>query len=212
MISDMKLQRTVAVFIFDEVEVLDFAGPFEVFSVSGRDATPTPFRVFTCAEQLASVSARNGLVVMPTFGFTDCPPADVLVIPGGWGTRALMERQPVLDWIRSMAAQAEIVLSVCTGSLLLARAGLLTGLKATTHHGAMDRLAAEAPGTALVPDARFVDNGRIITAAGISAGMDASLHVVTRLLGIDVARDTAAYMEYEWKVSPGPSEVQAGKV
>ena len=193
--------RTVAILLFDDVEVLDFAGPFEVFGVTGKRENATPFSVFTVAEHHGIVRARNGLAVSPAHSFADCPPPDVLVVPGGYGTRREMYNELVTDWIRSQAARAEVILSVCTGALLLARAGLLTGLEVTTHHGALDLLAQTAPDAIVRPDQRFVDNGRVITSAGISAGIDAALHVVARLLGEAQARETAAYMEYEWRAS-----------
>jgi transcriptional regulator GlxA family with amidase domain len=189
----------VAVLLFDDVEVLDFAGPFEVFGVTGKRENATPFSVFTVAEEHGIVRARNGLNVAPTHSFADCPPPDVLVVPGGYGTRREMHNELVIDWIRSQAPRAEVILSVCTGALLLARAGLLTGLEVTTHHDALDLLAKTAPDTIVRADQRFIDNGRIVTSAGISAGIDAALHVVGRLLGEGLARETAAYMEYDWR-------------
>jgi transcriptional regulator GlxA family with amidase domain len=195
----VKATRTVAVLLFDDVEVLDFAGPFEVFGVTGKRQNATPFSVITVAEHHGIIRARNGLAVSPTHSFADCPPPDVLVVPGGYGTRREMHNELVIDWIRSQAASAEVVLSVCTGALLLARAGLLAGLEVTTHHGALDLLATTAPDAVVRADQRFVDNGRIITSAGISAGIDAALHVVARLLGEAQARETAAYMEYDWR-------------
>jgi transcriptional regulator GlxA family with amidase domain len=123
------------------------------------------------------------------------------VIPGGYGTRREMHNARVIDWIRDRAAGAEVVLSVCTGALLLARAGLLTGLDVTTHHGALDLLASTAPDAVVRADQRFFDNGHVITSAGISAGIDAALHVVARLLGDAQARETASYMEYDWRPS-----------
>jgi transcriptional regulator GlxA family with amidase domain len=191
--------RKVAVFIFDEVEVLDFCGPFEVFSVTGRRDGLNPFDVYTVAAERRPVNARGGLSVNPRYGFDDCPPPDILVIPGGFGTRPLMDDAPTLEWIKLHARQAELLLSVCTGSLLLAGAGLLDGLSATTHRQALATLIERAPRTTVEPDRRFVDNGNVITAAGISAGIDASLHVVARLLGRERASETAHYMEYEWR-------------
>jgi transcriptional regulator GlxA family with amidase domain len=191
--------RTVAVLLFDDVEVLDFAGPFEVFGVTGKRENATPFNVFTVAEEHGILSARNGLAVSPTHSFADCPPVDILVVPGGYGTRREMHNELVIDWIRVQAATAELILSVCTGALLLARAGLLAGLEVTTHHGALDLLAETAPDAVVRADQRFVDNGRVITSAGVAAGIDAALHVVARLLSEAQARETAAYMEYEWR-------------
>lgn len=191
--------RKVAILIFDEVEVLDFCGPFEVFAVTGARTEEKPFEVFTVAEVGLPITARNGLSVNPTFTFANCPQADILIIPGGYGTRPLMHNQPVLDWIKAQATNAEIVMSVCTGALLLAKIGLLDGLSATTHWGALDLLRDVAPKTTVKPDMRFVDNGRILLSAGISAGIDLSFHIVTRLLGKDVAQETARWMEYDWK-------------
>jgi transcriptional regulator GlxA family with amidase domain len=186
-----------AILLFDDVEVLDFAGPFEVFSVTGRRTRLDAFDVFTVAERPTPVVARNGLSINPRYGFADCPHADIVVVPGGFGTRREMKRPEMLGWIAGAAADATFVLSVCTGALLLGAAGLLDGLAATTHFLAMDELRAAAPGAAVHPDSRIVDNGRVILSAGVSAGIDMSLHVVARLLGTDVARETARYMEYE---------------
>lgn len=179
--------------------MLDFAGPFEVFGVTGRRGDATPFNVVTVAERPGVILARNGLAVTPTYSFADCPQPDVLVVPGGYGTRREMHNESVVDWIRTQSARAEVILSVCTGALLLARAGLLAGLEVTTHHTALDLLAETAPDAIVRADQRFIDNERIVTAAGISAGIDAALHVVGRLLGEAHARETAAYMEYDWR-------------
>lgn len=192
--------RKVAILIFDEVEVLDFCGPFEVFAITGAQSQDKPFDVFTVAEKASPVTARNGLSVNPNFSFADCPQADILVIPGGYGTRPLLHNQIVLDWIKAQATKAELIMSVCTGSLLLGQAGLLEGLSATTHFKAMDELRKVAPTTQVCPDQRIVDNGRILTSAGISAGIDLSFHIVARLLGREVAQATARWMEYDyWK-------------
>ncbi|WP_287128536.1 DJ-1/PfpI family protein [Candidatus Cyanaurora vandensis] len=190
--------RQVGVFIFDAVEVLDFAGPFEAFGVAGVGWDKPPLQVFTVAEQLRPVLARNGLSVNPQYSFSDCPALDILVIPGGYGTRQLVNNPTILDWLQQIAPQVEIILSVCTGSLLLAKAGLLTGLQATTHHLALDYLQALAPDTQILPGERWVDNGQIITSAGVSAGLDASLYLVGRLLGEAQAQTTARYMEYNY--------------
>src|SRR5436309_12693129 len=120
----------------------------------------------------------------------------ILVVPGGWGTRQQINHAPVIEWIKATADRAELILSVCTGALLLAKAGLLDGLSATTHYSALDLLQEVAPSTLVRRDQRVVDNGKIVTAAGISAGIDASLHVIERLLGNTIARETADYMEY----------------
>lgn len=189
----------VQVLIFDDVEVLDFAGPFEVFGVTGLRGGPAPFQVDTVGLTTAPVRARNGLQVQPSLSIDQAGSCDVLVLPGGYGTRREMHNDVLLAWIRRQSESAKVVLSVCTGSLLLARAGLLDGLDATTHHVAFDELAAASPTTRVHRGRRMVDNGKIVTSAGISAGIDAALHVVGRLLGRDAATETAAYMEYDWK-------------
>jgi transcriptional regulator GlxA family with amidase domain len=189
--------RNVAIFMFDDVEVLDFAGPFEVFSVTSElNKDSRPFAVSTVAEHPGAVSARNGLSVNPDCTFSDCPPPDILIVPGGLGTRKLIDNSAVINWIENCSQTAELVLSVCTGSLLLAKAGLLEGLAATTHHRALDLLRELAPNTTIIENQRFVDNGKIITSGGIAAGIDMSLHVVGKLLGAAQAAETAAHMEY----------------
>lgn len=198
---DENRQRSVAILIFDDVEVLDFCGPFEVFSVTSRTAELKPFAVFTVAEELRPVLARNGLSVNPHYSLANCPHADILLAPGGWGTRREMRNERLVKWIAERAAPAELVLSVCTGALLLAKAGLLDGLDATTHHAALDLLRETCPAARVAADARYLDNGRIVTSAGISAGIDMSLHVVSRLLGAETARETAKCMEYDWRES-----------
>jgi transcriptional regulator GlxA family with amidase domain len=170
-----------------------------VFGVAGLRPGPAPFRVRTVGLTNAQVLARNGLAVQPALSIDDDSPCDILVLPGGYGTRREMHNEVLLEWIRRRAEHAQVVLSVCTGALLLAHAGLLDGLDATTHHVAFDELATAGPSTRVLRGKRVVDNGRVITSAGISAGIDASLYVVARLLGRDVAAETAEYMEYDWR-------------
>jgi len=195
----MTRARNVAILIFDEVEVLDFAGPFEVFSVTGRRKQQTPFEVYAVAERPGPVLARNQLSVSPRYTLVDCPPPDILVVPGGRGTRREMNNAGLIEWIKTTAARAEFVLSICTGALLLAKAGLLDSLKATTHHGALDLLREVAPNTTIFDNQRVIDNGKIIVSAGVSAGIDAAFHVIARLLGEEEAMETARYMEYDWR-------------
>ena len=194
------MKRNVAILIFDEVELLDFCGPFEVFSVAGIQDEPSPFWVYTVSEEQRPIRARNNLSINPHFTLTNCPRPDLLLIPGGMGTRKEMFNPVILNWIKQWAGEVELVLSVCTGALLLAKAGLLNGLKATTHHGALSLLEEVAPEAIIEKGKRFIDNGRVIVAAGISAGIDMSLYVVGRLLGNDQAQKTADYMEYRWKL------------
>lgn len=195
----MNETRILAILVFDDVEVLDFCGPFEVFSVANRFTEPAAFSVLTVAEKVGPVLTHGGLSVNPHRRLGDCPLPDVLLVPGGQGTRKEMHNLALIDWIRKASEKAELVLSVCTGALLLAKAGLLDGVAATTHHGAIDLLRQTAPHTTVHADRRFVDNGRVICSAVIAAGIDMSLHVVGRLLGEGVALKTAGQMEYPWK-------------
>jgi len=196
------MRRNVAILIFPEVEVLDFAGPFEVFAVTGELNADT-FHTFTVAETPGSVRARNGLKLVPDFTLENAPAPQILIVPGGAGTRPLLKKPAVLEWVRQRARRAEIVASVCTGALVLAQAGLLHNLRATTHYENFADLAALAPNTEVVEDVRFTDNGQVLTAAGISAGIDLSLHIVSRLLGESIATKTARYMEYHWRNDGG---------
>lgn len=193
------MAKNVAILLFDEVEVLDFAGPFEIFSVTGqRSGGEPPFNVYTVAENPGTVSARNNLFVTPHYTLENCPPPDIFLIPGGFGSRAVMRNSVVLEWVQRQHAQTELTLSVCTGALVLGAAGLLDDLQATTHYGAYDLLGEVAPNTTVVRGVRYIDNGKIVTSAGVQAGMDMSLHIVARLCGEDVARETAHYIEYQW--------------
>ena len=191
------MKRNVAILVFDDVEVLDFAGPFEVFAVTDELRGHGEFHVYTVSELRATVRAKNGLKIVPDFTLEACPPAQVLVLPGGSGSRALLHRPLVLEWVRKQARGAEVVMSVCTGARLLAKAGLLDGQRATTHHASIEELRALAPAADVIEGVRFTDNGKICTSAGISAGIDLSLHVVARLLGRETADTTARYMEHE---------------
>ena len=188
--------RRVGILVFEDVEVLDFAGPFEVFAVSAELAGQRHFRTVLVGKQDRVYTAVNGLKVLPNETFADGHAYDLLVVPGGFGTRALVHDAEVLAWVKAQAATAEIVMSVCSGALVLATVGLLEARRATTHHEVMHELAAIAPRTTCVHEERYVDEGAVITCGGISAGIDGSLHVVRRLLGDEAAVKTAAYMEY----------------
>ncbi len=193
----------VGILIFDGVEVLDFAGPFEVFSrtrlmpgpESRRSEETAPFHVFTVARSLSSVNATGGLRVLPHHDFAGAPRIDLLLIPGGFGTRALIDDTETLDWIRNSAGRARKVTSVCTGSLLLAKAGLLKGRRATTHWGALDLLDSMQAGVRVEREPRVVDDG-IISSAGVASGIDMAFYVVETLFGREVADETAHYIEY----------------
>jgi transcriptional regulator GlxA family with amidase domain len=197
---------TVGILVFDEVEVLDFCGPFEVFATTeqpaGQGDTDAPFRVCLLAERAGLVRCRGGLRVQPDYTLADHPPLDILVVPGGWGTRREAGNGPLLDWIAARDRETDLTLSVCTGAFLLAARGLLDGRPATTHWASIDRLRQTHPAVAVRDDVRYVDAGHIVTSAGVSAGIDMALYVVGRLLGDDVARNTARRMEYDGAWQP----------
>jgi transcriptional regulator GlxA family with amidase domain len=192
----------IAIVIQNRMELLDFAGPGEVFAAAGTEGA-RPFRVFTVASTKAPITSQGFAEIVPDFSITNAPPVDVLVIPGGGHSNLIGDPQ-MMSWIGRTAQSAQYTLSVCTGALVLAAAGLLDGKEATTWYGAIDRLRTAAPRTVVHENTRFVDNGTIITTAGISAGIDGSLHLVSRLLGVEKARDIARYMEYDrWQPNAG---------
>jgi transcriptional regulator GlxA family with amidase domain len=193
-------KRNVGIYIFEKVEVLDFAGPFEVFSVASELHDHTLFNVFTFAEKPEIIKAVNGLQVKPDYDFTNCPDIDILCIPGGNGTRAEIAKQSVLNWFREKQTTTELTFSVCSGAMLLAKLALLDGLTITTHHEVIPDLEKLAPSAVIDYNARFTDNGDIFTAGGISAGIDLSLYLVEKLQGKKVADTTRIYMEYgNWR-------------
>jgi transcriptional regulator GlxA family with amidase domain len=190
----------VAILIFPEVEVLDFAGPFEVFSVAGRILKQdgrAPFRVSTVAAEAAPVRARHGLAVTPSACFADHPATDILIVPGGIVTQPLNHAK-TLDWIRVTARDAGLVASVCTGAFILAKLGMLEGHACTTHWEDIPDLRRDHPDLDVIENAPFVDEGAVVTSAGISAGIGMSLHLVGRILGADAAKRTARQMQYDW--------------
>jgi transcriptional regulator GlxA family with amidase domain len=194
-----KQQRSVAILIFAGVELLDFAGPFEVFSAAraSLENSERLMQVFAVAESLEPVACRNGLVVQPAYTLEDCPPADILVIPGGQGTRTAIQRPRLIDWIAQRSQAAELTTSVCTGSFLLAQAGLLAGKPVTTHWGSTRRLQDDFPSLEVRENMRWVEAGNIISSAGVSAGIDMALHVLERLYGPETAQATARWIEYD---------------
>lgn len=204
----------VGIYLFDEVEVLDFAGPFEVFSVASRVAqrggAAAPFEVQTLAATKVPVRARGGLMVTPQLSLSEAPQYDVLIVPGGVVT-AELQRAGLDDWLIAQSLQAKVVASVCTGAFLLEKAGLLNEREVTTHWEDIDdlRAASQASGSLLqvVVHQRWIEarpwvyhggRCRIFTSAGISAGIDMSLHLVERLHGRELALRTARQMEFDW--------------
>lgn len=197
-------RRTVGILIFDDVEVLDFCGPFEVFATTvapgdtDRDSRRL-FNVYTIAEDSGIVHCRGNLLVQPHYTTRDHPSLDILLVPGGQGTRRERTNQVLLDWITDQDQHTELTTSVCTGAFLLAATGLLNGKQATTHWGSIDWLREHYPEIDVRNDKRFIDQGRIVTSAGVSAGIDMALHIVSRLCGPEIASATARNMEYHWE-------------
>lgn len=192
-------KRNVAILIYDGVEVLDFAGPFEVFAVASEMHDHALFNVEMVAAENRPYIAVNGLKVLPNRLMESPAAVDVLVVPGGAGSRTAMNDPVLLDWIRRTAPAAEVVLSICSGARFLAALNMLDGLEVATHHQVYPHLAELAPAARLRPGVRYVDAGHVVTTGGISAGIDGSFHLVARLAGGEAAKETAAYMEYDWK-------------
>ncbi|GAB6988753.1 DJ-1/PfpI family protein [Paenibacillus pini] len=193
----MNRTRNVAVLLYEHVDGLDFCGSFDVFATAsnwGKD-----FNTYTVSEKPGLIHTISSFAVSPKYNFNDCPQPDVLVIPGGLGSRTEMNNEVLTSWINSTSKNTEMVLSICTGALLLAKANLLSGLKVTTNRRAMDVLAQVAPKDCeIIDDIRYIDNGKIVMSAGVTAGIDASLHVVSRILGEERAIETASRLEYTW--------------
>ena len=188
----------VAILVFPDVEVLDFAGPFEVFSVAARIAPkPLPFTVSLVGETGESVAARHGMGVVPHYSFHNAPPVDLLIVPGGVMTEPLAN-PATLAWVAHAHARAALTASVCTGAFVLARLGLVDGLAVTTHWEDIPALRETYPTLDVREQVPYVDHGALITSAGISAGIGMSLHLVARILGTAHARATARQMEYSW--------------
>jgi transcriptional regulator GlxA family with amidase domain len=196
-------RRKVGILVFDAVEVLDFCGPFEVFSVTRlvderRREEPSPFEVLLVAERPSVVTAAGGLKVTPDVTLATCPALDVLVVPGGWGTRREIGNAVLLEWIGRQGRRVETLTSVCTGAMLLGQAGLLDGRRATTHWRSLDWMTESFPQVTVERDLHVVEDGHVLTSAGISAGIDMALHVVARYHGETIARATARQMEYPY--------------
>jgi transcriptional regulator GlxA family with amidase domain len=197
----MEKQKVVGILLFNDVEVLDFCGPFEVFSVTRlneekRRQEPSPFSLVLVAEKKEPIVTAGGMRVLPDYDLEDCPQLDILVVPGGLGTREEINNARLLAWIADRSKRVETLASVCTGSMLLGKAGLLEGKRATTHWRALDWMQELFPTTKVERRLHFVEDGNLITSAGISAGIDMALKVVSSHFGEAVARTTARNMEY----------------
>lgn len=189
--SSAKTALSVSVLVFNGMELLDFTGPVEVFNSAG-------YHVSTVAAAGEPIALAGGITVKPDYTFADCPRTDIIVVPGGSVGRVSGDKR-VLDWLLKASPQATATLSVCTGAFILAKAGLLDGKEATTHWSAISRMRKQYPKIIVRDDRRIVDNGKIVTAAGVSSGIDGALHLVDRLSGRSNATKAARYMEYPWQ-------------
>jgi len=188
----------VGILIFDEVEVLDFTGPFEVFSIATHDNAVKLFNVSIIAENNRIINARNGLKVLPDYSLQDAKEIDVLIIPGGFGAETVeFKNKVLLEWIIETNQKTIITASVCTGAIILAETKLLDNRKATTHWMDTDRLKNDYPAIQVVTNTKYVEDGKFITSGGISAGINMSLYIVGKLFGKETAVDTAKRMEYD---------------
>lgn len=187
----------VGIAVFPGVEELDFVGPWEVLRAWERLAPDDGAQVFTVAVEAGTIECAKGLRVVPDHTWATAPPIDVLVYPGGRGTRAQIGDEAVRSWVRDVAQRGALMTSVCTGALVYADAGLLDGRPATTHWASLDELAALGTGIQVRPADRYVDNGDVITASGVSAGIDMALHLIRRLASEDRARQVRRYIQYD---------------
>jgi putative intracellular protease/amidase len=193
--------RNVAIFIFDGVQIIDYTGPFEVLG-QAHDGEKKIFNVYTVAEKSDAITTNMGMTVVPKYSFADMPRTDVLVLPGGNVSPGL-EKTNVIKWVQETSANAEFVMSVCNGAFYLGKAGLLDGLTATTFYGLIDPLKTLAPKARIVSDQRFVDNGKIVTTAGLSSGIDGALHLIEKIVGRGRAQEVALNLEYNWQPDSG---------
>jgi transcriptional regulator GlxA family with amidase domain len=186
---------TIGIVLFEDAEELDWAGPYEVFGMATRSVENA--RVVTIAESLEAVMCVNGLRVLPDCDFSHAPELDVLLVPGGEGTRKELHNPAMTDWLAKIAPRCQWVTSVCTGALLLHGAGLTDGKRITTHWTFIDQLREHAPTATVLANVRYVRDGNLVTAAGVSAGIDMSLWLVGQIWNVDHARSTQRFMEYD---------------
>jgi transcriptional regulator GlxA family with amidase domain len=189
--------KNIGIALFPDVEELDAVGPWEVLSFWTRTYPQDGYAVSCMSRSGGLVPCAKGLTVQAHYSFADAPPLEVLLYPGGRGTRPQLTDERQLDWVRQQRARAALLTSVCTGSLVYAAAGLLRGRPATTHWASLDHLAELDPTIEVRRDVRFVDDGDVVTAAGVSAGIDMALHLVARLSSADRAREVRRYIQYD---------------
>jgi transcriptional regulator GlxA family with amidase domain len=196
----MSSPRTLGVLLFEGFELLDVFGPCEAFGIRDLDGA---FRLAMVAAKAGSIASAQGPRAVAEFGFDDCPPLDVILVPGGIGTRREVDNDALISWLRARSETAELVTSVCTGAGLLARAGLLDGRRATTNKRSFAWVESQGPHVNWVKQARWVEDGKFATSAGVSAGIDMALAIIARLVSHEKADQAANAMEYEWHRDPG---------
>lgn len=187
--------RTLGVLLFEGFELLDVFGPCEAYGIRDLDGA---FRIAMVAEKPGPIASAQGPRAVAEFGFNDCPRLDVLLVPGGIGTRREVDNGTLISWLRTRAAEIELVTSVCTGAALLARAGLLDGRRATTNKRSFAWVERQGPKVNWIKQARWVEDGKFATSAGVSAGIDLALATIARLVSAEIAEQAASAMEYEW--------------
>jgi transcriptional regulator GlxA family with amidase domain len=192
--------RTLGMLLFEGFELLDVFGPCEAFGIRDLDGA---FRLAMVAAKAGSIASAQGPRAVAEFGFDDCPPLDVILVPGGIGTRREVGNDALISWLRARSETAELVTSVCTGAGLLARAGLLDGRRATTNKRSFAWVEGQGPHVNWVKQARWVEDGKFATSAGVSAGIDMALAIIARLVSLEKAEQAANAMEYEWHRDPG---------
>jgi putative intracellular protease/amidase len=191
-------ERTLAILLFDGVQIIDYTGPYETFGHAFKKDGGA-INIYTVAEKGSAITTSMGMSVNPTYSFENAPQPDILVLPGGGGVWPQLDNPNVIKWVQDKAKNAEVVMSVCNGAFFLAKAGLLDGLQATTTFSLIAKLKEAAPKTRVVDDVRYVDNGKFITTAGLSSGIEGSLHLIERLYGKGMAQMAAVGMEYNWQ-------------
>jgi putative intracellular protease/amidase len=189
--------RTLGIVLYSRFELLDVCGPLEMFGNVGRR-----LKIVMVADKAGPVASTQGPKLVADYSLDDCPDLDLILVPGGYGTRAQIGNKKMVDWLKDRSAKAEIVMSVCTGSALLAKAGLLDGKKATSNKVYFSFAVANGPNVEWVKKARWVDAGDRVTSSGVSAGIDMALHVIARLYGDDIAERIASGTEYQWHRDP----------
>lgn len=199
----MQKRTTVGILIYDDVDLLDYCGPYEVFSAvrldeARRREVPSPFQTMLVAERHEAIWTNGGMQVMPDVTTADCPALDILLVPGGWGTRREINNQPLLNWIVERSKEVSTLTSVCTGAMLLGKAGLLSGRHATTHWKSLQWMKESFPDVIVEEQLHVVRDGNLFTSAGISAGIDLALMVAAEYYGEEIAHATARHMEYPY--------------